>query len=283
MVIFYRKLVIVSDEQEFRGAFEKNFPHLFKNVSCRDACLNVPTVTVASMPNISALNRLCSSHTETFSLITGRMPLGEMVPIHQPARMVILPWCSTTVFLNWIALLLSEPQATIFSEWFFARSNEPGISKTVDKLTAVLQNLHTWNFYEMKTANVAMKAGCSQRYMEKQCINLFGVTPGLLLRAYQMFAITAKLMQKEEMIKACRRGSSPLAEIPTDYRRSLKRLLGITYTELRQAAIYEHWAAVWMRKWRENLHTNYDVPENICNKNKGGKYNKGIFNHLTVA
>lgn len=81
--------------------------------------------------------------------------------------------------------------------------------------------------------------------------------PGQLLRGWQNFAITANLMCKEKDLKSVsRRGFSPLAEIESDYRRTLQKLLGITYTELRYAAIKEHWAAVWMRNWRKRLTNN---------------------------
>ena len=59
---------------------------------------------------------------------------------------------------------------------------------------------------------------------------------------------------EQESNAKCRR--SPLAGIDNDYRRSLKKLLGITYSELRQAAKAEHWAVVWDEDVEEEISRN---------------------------
>jgi len=88
--------------------------------------------------------------------------------------------------------------------------------------------------------------------LQKLLPKLFGIKPGHLLRALNVFAVTAKLMRNEnQLLPNGRRGNSPLREIETGYHRRLRRLLGITYTELLQASQTEHWAAMWMRKWRQ--------------------------------
>jgi hypothetical protein len=78
------------------------------------------------------------------------------------------------------------------------------------------------------------------------------------MRALDVFASSAKLMQQETTLSLIkRRGKSPLRELETGYRRRLRRLLGMTYTGLLQATSVEHWAAVWMRRWREKCLTSF--------------------------
>jgi len=100
--------------------------------------------------------------------------------------------------------------------------------------------------------NLAENLKYSPRHLQKLLPKLFGIKPGQLLRALNVFSFTAKLMQNEnQLLSKKRRGNSPLGEIEAGYHRRLRRLLGITYTELLQASRNEHWVAVWMRAWRQ--------------------------------
>ena len=117
-----------------------------------------------------------------------------------------------------------------------------------------LQGPSHWSACQLTLENLAKTAHCSTRQLGKLFHQKLGITPGLLLRAMVTFADTAKLMREETcLLKGKRRGCSPLRSQAGDYRRRLQRLLGISYSELRQAAKAEHWAVVWMRKWRERL------------------------------
>ena len=188
---------------------------------------------------------------QTRTVMTSYMQTDVMVLASVTRNTVLLPWCSKQHFVNWVTLLAGVPgQRPVHPEWFFAMNGRACSSKKTQRLTGVMADLPAWQAHEINLQNVARETGCSPRYVEKLCCRLFGVLPEYIFRARRIFTTTAHLMQQESKGK-CRR--SPLAGIDNDYRRSLKKLLGITYSELRQAAKAEHWAVVWMRMWRKKL------------------------------
>ena len=192
---------------------------------------------------------------QTRTVMTSYMQTDVRILASVTRNTVLLPWCSKQHFVNWVALLAGvQGQRPVHPEWFFAINGGACSSKKTQRLTGVMADLPSWQAHEINLQNIARETGCSPRYVEKICCRLFGVLPGHIFRARRLFATTAQLMQQETEQKSngrCRR--SPLANVDNDYRRSLKKLLGINYSDLRQAAKTEHWAVVWMRRWRTKL------------------------------
>lgn len=207
-----------------------------------------------NLPGMHSLMEQMSFEAKTGSILTCRLQSGESVPLQQPVGTVVLPYCTNEVFAHWIALLQGVQISPIFPEWFFRHNPIESQDNTVQRLHTVLQNLMRWNSSQLLVPNVAEAIKCSPRHLQQLFVNLFGVKPGLLLRALDLFARTAQILRQETgLCSDSRRGYSPLREREDDYARRLKRLLGITYTELRQSGKTEHWAAIWMRQWRQRL------------------------------
>ncbi len=220
-----------------------------------------PAIIVVRPSNLNAAQRLVqeiSLKAQPQSIITGRMQPGECVSIQQHKSTALLPWCSAQAFDQWVRLLLGMATPLVFPEWFFLRAGDEYVYEPLLCLRTVLQSLPSWPAAQLSLAYLATATKYSPRYLLHIFQRHFGVKPGPLLRALDLFAITARLMQHEAQLPpGKRRGLSPLNQTTGDYPRRLQRLLGITYTDLLEASRAEHWAAVWMRQWRQRVFAEY--------------------------
>jgi AraC-like DNA-binding protein len=223
-----------------------------------------PAIIAVRPSNLDTAHRLVqqiSLQAQPQSVITGRMRPGECVPIEQDKSTALLPWCSAQAFDQWMRLLSGMAILPVFPEWFFLRAGDEYVYEPLLCLRTVLQSLPSWPAAQLSLANLAAATKHSPRYLLNMFQKHFGVKPGLLLRALNLFAITARLMQNEAQLPpGRRRGLSPLNQTTGDYPRRLQRLLGITYTDLLEASRAEHWAVVWMRQWRKKIFAKYPAP-----------------------
>lgn len=193
------------------------------------------------------------------SIVTGRIARGKNVPLNQPVGTVFLPWCSDELFANWLTILAGSCPARVYPHYFFLKSHADAPSSANQHiLLQALESMATWESHLVSVANLAERAALTERHMRKLFPKIVGVRPGQLLRAMTVFHQTAYLMYEESKLRAnCfrRYGNSPLSkfELETNCNHSerLKRLLGLEYRELATGARREHWAALWMRKWRQ--------------------------------
>jgi len=239
-----------------------------------------PAIFVARPEHLATARHVLQQMSATAraqSVITGRMPKEESLPIPQAPSAVFVPLSSEECFAQWLAVLQGKPTPVVSPYWFLLDSfqskehvhdlccipapqmtppypSQEGNFHDDPRLVLALQELASGDHCQLKLENLARAAHCSMRQLGKLFHERLGITPGLLLRAMVTFAETARLMKEEAQLRnGKRRGQSPLGSQRDDYRRRLQRLLGMTYSELRQAAKQEHWAVVWMRKWRERL------------------------------
>jgi len=222
-----------------------------------------PAIIVVRPSNLDAAHRLIqqiSLKAQPQSVITSRMQPGECIPIVQHNSTTLLPWCSAQAFDQWMRLLLGMAMPPVFPEWFFQKAGDEYVYEPLLCLRTVLQNLPSWPAAQLSLAYLATATKYSPRYLLHMFKKHFGVKPGPLLRALDLFAITARLMQNEAQLPpGRRRGLSPLNQTTGDYPRRLQRLLGITYTDLLEASRAEHWAVVWMRQWRRKVFTEHSA------------------------
>lgn len=197
---------------------------------------------------------------QTGSIMTLRFAAEASIPVHQPRRNIWIPWCSDKIFLNWLFVLTGRSR-NIYPQYFFMKcrlQNKMHIPK--NHFLAVLEGISQMPDHLMSVPNLAALFGLSDRQLRKSFPQYFGVSPGKLLRAIVLFRQTLALMDEEHKIEQNgnkRHGQSPLArlEIETNFNFSerLKRLIGIEYRELLSAAQNDHWATLWMKKWREAI------------------------------
>lgn len=184
-------------------------------------------------------------------VITGRTARNEAVTVTQIPGHCWLPWCEDEVFLDWLKLLSGEHPCRVHAQWFVLCS-----PYTTDplQLNDIFYSLHRIEPCFLKISWIADELSISPQKLHDIFVRSFGVSPGAFLRAFDLFNITVELMNSEALLQAkSRRGCSPLASRGDDYRRRLKRLLGITYSELRTLARMEHWVSIWMRHWRHRV------------------------------
>lgn len=216
-----------------------------------------PAIFVAGPEHLETANQVLQQMSATAraqSIITGRIPQGESLLMPQPPSMALVPWSSEECFAQWLAVLQSKPAPAVSPYWFLPEHLYSHEEIHDPRLVLALQALANGNTCQLKLENLARAAHCSTRQLGKLFQKKLGISPGLLLRAMITFSDTAKLMREETSLpKGKRRGHSPLRSQRDDYRRRLQRLLGMAYSELRHAAKQEHWAVVWMRRWRERL------------------------------
>ncbi len=217
-----------------------------------------PAIFVARPEQLETANQVLyqmSAMARAQSIITGQILQGESLPMPQAPNAVFMPWSSEQSFVQWLAVLQGR-NTPVSIDWFLPNDFHRHDHAYDPRLALALQELASGNACQLKLANLPRAAHCSTRQLGKLFQEELGITPGLLLRGMFTFSDTAKLMREEaHLLNGKRRGHSPLRSQADDYRRRLQRLLGLTYSELRQAAKTEHWAVVWMRRWRERLET----------------------------
>lgn len=213
-----------------------------------------PCVVIANAQNIDvALKATIDANPAEVSetVITGRLARIDKIPEHLPRSTVLLPWCDDDKFADWILLLVGQQDSRVHFDWFFNRREFSSIreQEKFSVLIDALRRLEASEVHSIGPKTLAHRIGCSVRTLDNLCLELYGTWSGRLLRVWRLFCLTARCMRKEAGLSNGRRGLSPLSAVEGDFRRSLKRLLAMTYTELRLAAKKEHWTAVWMRRW----------------------------------
>lgn len=251
------KRIIVCDDVALRDRLRKQLVDILILPAAQFSPNGIPAIILSGAQNPIETDHLLSRISWTArakSIFTARVPLGERVPLQQPAGMALLPWCDDEIFAWWIALLSGSQTQLIFPQWLAVHRFTPPLENfhVEKKLDVIGRHLSCWGSHQLLISNLATTLGCSSRHLQKLLPRLTGIKPGLLLRAIDVLATTAKLMQQEALlVLAKRRGHSPLREMENGFRRRLRRLLGMTYTELLHASQTEHWVAVWMRRWRQ--------------------------------
>ncbi len=216
-----------------------------------------PAIFVAGPEHLETASQVLQQMSATAraqSVITGRVPRGENLPVQQPLGVAFVPWSSEEPFAQWLAVLRGAQPELVSPHWFLLHTCQGYNPSGGSHLLQARQELPHGSACQWKLENLAKATHCSMRQLGKLFHEKLGMTPGLLLRVMVIFSDTAKLMQEEtSLLNGKRRGHSPLRSQRNDYRRRLQRLLGMTYSELRHTAKTEHWAVMWMRKWRERL------------------------------
>ena len=191
--------------------------------------------------------RAISPAARRLSLVTGRMAPGRPVPRELPPGVALIPWCDDALYACWLRFVCGDLSAPLLPQFFYPATRDAALQDDRKRWTDFFRSLDGKALCSLSRDGLAKQFCMTVRSMRRKCVELFGIEPGAILRTMRLFYLTAWCMREEQRCKQERIRISPLPQTPGDYRRSLQRLLGICYSELRRLAEEEHWVAVWGR------------------------------------
>ncbi len=220
-----------------------------------------PAIFVLDQKNLvrgkNFLDRM-DSESKKSSVITARMPVGQIPPCEQPAATIIIPHCDDRKFHLWLNLLAGKPVSNVYLDWFVPLKITQPYSYNQSLLVKAFDNIPLKNAQEIQRKHLEEAIHCSSFKLDYLSKQIYGMTPGKLLRIWRYFVLTNKFMALEGSLgDQSRRGKSPLRTIENDYCEALIRLLNLSYTELRLAAREEHWIAIWVAALRKALQSSF--------------------------
>ena len=220
-----------------------------------------PTIFALGQENLSIGQKLHAQLPQAFkakSLITARLNFGEEMPMNQPKHTIIIPYCDDKKFITWLHFLAGKSVNHIYLDWFVAIKIVPPYTYSQQLLINAYDNLTILQADTIKRSYLENAVFCSSFKLDYLSRQIYGKTPGRLLRIWRYFVQTARFMDEEEQLTMQqRRGKSPLRTIAGDYCEALIRLLGISYTQLRKDATQQHWIVIWFAAFRKNFNASY--------------------------
>ncbi|MCA9731772.1 MAG: hypothetical protein H6696_17045 [Deferribacteres bacterium] len=220
-----------------------------------------PTVFIVNPQNINKSLEIFEQLPEEVrasSLITGRVEQGQKPPVEQARGTALIHHCSDKKFLTWINLVAGNEVNAIYLDWFVPLKVFPPYAYNENLLIRAFDSLPLKSANEIQRKYLEKTVHCSSFKLEYLCKQIYGMTPGRLLRIWRYFALTKKFMAEEARLGTnSRRGRSPLRTLENDYCEALIRLLKISYSDLRFAAQKEHWIAVWVAALRNEIEDYY--------------------------
>lgn len=221
----------------------------------------VPAIFVLQQGNLSKGKNFIKQMdpaSRRASVITARMPFGEIPPRNQPHATIIIPHCNDRKFQVWLNLLAGRNITHVYLDWFVPLKITTPYTYNQSLLIKTFDNIPFRNAPDIQRKHLQQAIHCSSFKLDYLSKQIYGMTPGKLLRIWRYFVLTNKFMAHESRIgEHSRRGKSPLRTIENDYCEALIRLLKVSYTELRIGARDQHWVAIWVAALRKTLHRYY--------------------------
>ena len=192
------------------------------------------------------------------SVITTRMAAGKSPPCDQLPATIMIPHCNDRKFQVWLNLLAGRNITHVDWDWFVPLKITTPYSYNQARLVKAFDNIPLKNAPDVQRKYLEQAIHCSSFKLDYLSKQIYGMTPGKLLRIWRYFVLTNSFMAYESRIgDRSRRGKSPLRMIENDYCEALIRLLNLSYTELRLAARNQHWVAIWVAAPRKTLQNFY--------------------------
>jgi len=134
--------IVVCDEPALRNRLQTQLVEAKILPLARFLPNGLPAVIVASAANYAAANHLLDRISLTVrnqSVVTGRIPRGQSVPVLQPNNIVLLPWCEDEIFAQWAKLLLGLQTQFIFPDWLLKCNFTPPPMKIFTSMNNLLK------------------------------------------------------------------------------------------------------------------------------------------------
>ncbi|KAA3619574.1 MAG: hypothetical protein DWQ05_02295 [Calditrichaeota bacterium] len=223
-----------------------------------------PTLFILSQKNLQIGQKFyeqMDAEAKRSSLITSRTLPNELPPVDQATGTIIIHHCNDKKFMAWLNLLAGKTVNRIYLDWFVPLKVFHPYSYSQGLLIKAFDNLPIKKAAEIQRKDLENTVHCSSFKLDYLSKQIYGLTPGRLLRIWRYFVLTEKFMTEEALLGIQpRRGRSPLRTVENDYCEALIRLLNISYTELRLAAKDQHWIAVWTAALRKSMQKFYAAP-----------------------
>ncbi|KAA3659288.1 MAG: hypothetical protein DWQ10_09140 [Calditrichaeota bacterium] len=225
---------------------------------------NTPSIFIVDPSNADqslALYEALPHKTKASSVVTGRVEPDERPPLEQPGGTIFIHNCNDKKFLTWINLIAARRVNFFYLDWFVPLRVSPPYTYNEGLLIKAFDSLPVKHANEIQRKYLEKTVHCSSFKLDYLCKQIYGITPGKLLRIWRYFALTHKFMIEEAQLGSQpRRGRSPLRTIENDYCEALIRLLKISYSDLRLAAQDQHWIALWVAALRKVTPEFYKTP-----------------------
>lgn len=156
-------------------------------------------------------------------------------------KIVAIPSCGNFVYAHWLRLLAGEPDARVFPQYFFATPDEHEQEFELEKWTKAFAELSVEILLTSDTRAfvdqewLESKTGLFGTELWKSSKRLFGNPPGTVMRTCRIFLLFIECLRREQLyFEKYGKRRSALPDMPGDFRRSLQRVFGISYSEIRK-------------------------------------------------
>lgn len=163
----------------------------------------------------------------------------NLVRLLTRSRMVHIPWCNNFVYAHWLRLLAGDADVHVFPQYFFSTCHDSNLEIELQKWTDAFAHLKIDLLLTddkksfINCAWLENHLGIFGTDLWRSSIRLFGVPPGKVMRTCRIFILFVECMRREmNYYERYGKRRSALPDMPGDFRRSLQRVFGVSYSEI---------------------------------------------------